>query len=95
MSDVTVAPHLHAAIDAGELDVAEEKLMQHPEFQAAIKKFKLPAGAKVVADPWGYGCDSDKPSPRLATFCVFYYRNDNPDGNYYANPLPIMPIMNA
>lgn len=93
VSDTIAQPHLHASIDTGELEIAEAKLLENADFQEAVKRLKLPSGARLVTDPWIYGCDSDEPKPRLTTYCVYYYRNENPDGNYYANPLPLMPVM--
>lgn len=54
-SCIRAPDNLHVSPDMAEMVAAEEALLAHPEFQAAIAKLQLPPNAKVVADGWIYG----------------------------------------
>ena len=45
----------HVAADGMEMLMAEEALLNDPQFREVIAKLRLPADAKVVADGWIYG----------------------------------------
>jgi primary-amine oxidase len=100
--------NLHVPVDTYEMIAAEEALLNHPEFKAAVAKMDLPKDAKVVADAWIYGrsltrkvtlimvgADSTDPAPRYITFMVYLSFDSNPDTCHYAAPLPITPTILA
>jgi primary-amine oxidase len=67
-------------------------------FQDKIKEFKLPEGFEVVIEPWPYGSsDLEDGSDRLFQALIFArdMRSGNADSNFYAYPIPLIPIMNA
>lgn len=69
-----------------------------PEFQKAISEFTLPEGFEVVIEPWPYGgLDLEDENRRYFQGLIFAQdtRNGNPDSNFYAFPLPLIPVMDA
>lgn len=69
-----------------------------PEFQKAISEFELPEGFEVVVEPWPYGGpDEEEENRRYFQGLCFAQdtRNKNPDSNFYAYPLPLIPVMDA
>lgn len=67
-------------------------------FQAEIKKLKLPNGFEVIIEPWPYGGpDQDEENRRYFQGLCFAQdqSSGNPDSNFYAYPLPIIPVMDA
>ncbi|OCK78759.1 copper amine oxidase-like protein [Lepidopterella palustris CBS 459.81] len=67
-------------------------------FQAAIAEFKLPEGFEVVIEPWPYGgLDLGSENRRYFQGLCFAQdlRSNNPDANFYAYPLPLIPVMDA
>lgn len=67
-------------------------------FQEAIAELKLPEGFEVVIEPWPYGGLDLEDEPRRY-FQGLIFANDtrsgNPDSNFYAYPLPLIPVMDA
>jgi primary-amine oxidase len=58
----------------------------------------LPEGFEVVIEPWPYGGrDEENDFARYFQGLIFAQdtRTGNPDSNFYAYPLPIIPIMDA
>ena len=72
-------------------------LLEDPLFKDAIAKLNLPKNCVVEIDPWMYGCDTTEPRPfRLPFLCYArHWSNNHPDGNLYAVPLPIIPVMDV
>ncbi|CAE7007373.1 hypothetical protein CFE70_001440 [Pyrenophora teres f. teres 0-1] len=67
-------------------------------FKKAAAEFKLPEGFEWVIEPWPYGGNEE------GTECKRYFqglcfaqdtRNGNPDANFYAYPIPIIPVMDT
>ncbi|KAF4458210.1 copper amine oxidase 1, partial [Fusarium albosuccineum] len=68
-----------------------------PVVQEKIKELRIPEGFEVVVEPWPYGApDPADGDERLFQALLFAQdqRSGNPDSNFYAYPLPIIPIMN-
>jgi len=81
-----------------EFDVLVEVCQQSKLFQDALKEFTLPEGFEVVIEPWPYGgLDLTDEDRRYFQGLIFAQdtRNGNPDSNFYAFPLPLIPIMDA
>ena len=67
-------------------------------FQDAIKEFSIPEGFELVVEPWPYGGPdpTDEHKRYFQGLCFAQdKRNGNPDSNYYAYPIPLIPIMDA
>lgn len=67
-------------------------------FQDAIAEFEIPEGYEVVVEPWPYGgLDENDENRRYFQGLIFAQdtRNGNPDSNFYAFPLPLIPILDA
>lgn len=67
-------------------------------FQDAVAELTLPEGFEVVIEPWPYGgLDTTDENRRYFQGLIFAQdtRNGNPDSNFYAFPLPLIPIMDA
>lgn len=73
-----------------------EVCKESKSFQDALKEFTLPDGFEVVVEPWPYGgLDLTDENRRFFQGLIFAQdtRNGNPDSNFYAFPLPLIPIM--
>lgn len=69
-----------------------------PLYQSKLQELKLPDGFEVVIEPWPYGgMDAKEENRRYFQGLLFAQdkRNGNPDSNFYAFPLPLIPIMDA
>lgn len=67
-------------------------------FKEKIAELRLPEGFEVVVEPWPYGApDPADGDTRFFQALIFARdtRNGNPDSNFYAFPLPLIPIMDA
>ena len=67
-------------------------------FQQELAKLKLPEGFQVVIEPWPYGgADQDQENRRYFQGLCFAQNTSsgNPDSNFYAYPLPLIPVMDA
>ena len=67
-------------------------------FKTAVAEMNLPEGFEVVIEPWPFGGRDDKNDlKRYFQGLIFAQdiRNGNPDSNFYAFPLPIIPVMDA
>lgn len=67
-------------------------------FKDAIAEFKLPEGFELVVEPWPYGgLDSTEENRRYFQGLCFARdtRSGNDDSNFYAYPLPLIPVMDA
>jgi len=69
-----------------------------PLFKDAISEFTLPEGFEVIVEPWPYGGpDPDDENRRYFQGLCFAQdkRTKNEDSNFYAYPLPLIPVMDA
>ncbi|PNS19643.1 Copper amine oxidase 1 [Sphaceloma murrayae] len=86
----------HAALTIDEFDILVKVCEESPDFQAAIAEFKLPEGFEVVVEPWPYGgLEDTEEESRYFQGLIFGQdtRTKNPDANFYAYPLPLIPVM--
>lgn len=93
----TVGSEFLVSLCTWEFEHFLEVCMASPMFQERIKQFVLPPGFEVVVEPWPYG-GLEKDDPRGRRFfqgLVFAMDKSigNPDSNFYAFPLPIIPVM--
>ncbi|KAK4687181.1 primary-amine oxidase, partial [Tremellales sp. Uapishka_1] len=94
-SQVPVPGQHHVPADVLEMVAAEEALMKNEEFIKVVNSLGLPSQAKVVSDAWIYGADTMEKMPRLINFMCYLSFSDSADTNFYAAPLPIMPVVSA
>ncbi|KAK7992080.1 hypothetical protein PG988_000874, partial [Apiospora saccharicola] len=88
----------HGSLAIHEFDVLVQVVQDSPLFQAKIKELNLPEGFEVVVEPWPYGApDAADGRKRLFQALIFARdtRSGNPDSNFYAYPLPLIPVMDA
>ncbi|KAI4944622.1 hypothetical protein J4E91_008627 [Alternaria rosae] len=67
-------------------------------FKEAMAEIKLPDGFELVVEPWPYGgLDIGAENRRYFQGLCFAQdmRNGNADSNFYAYPLPLIPVMDA
>ncbi|KAF2213612.1 hypothetical protein CERZMDRAFT_120834 [Cercospora zeae-maydis SCOH1-5] len=90
--------NMHAPGDAEEILALERIALADEGVQAELAKLQLPAGAKIVADPWIYGSDGINDDDRLWQ-CWLYMRDpnnsDEVDSNHYAFPLTPAPVIDT
>ncbi|GAM82038.1 hypothetical protein ANO11243_000170 [Dothideomycetidae sp. 11243] len=96
--NVRLGPNVHASLSYEEVITMEKIVLEHPDVKAAVAKLQLPEGTVLVCDPWPYGSDGIDDDDRLWQ-CFMYMRDpdhaDDPDGNHYAIPLNISPVING
>ncbi|KAK8045034.1 hypothetical protein PG993_005058, partial [Apiospora rasikravindrae] len=88
----------HGSLAIHEFDTLVQVVQASPLFQAKIAELDLPAGFEVVVEPWPYGApDAADGRKRLFQALIFARdtRSGNPDSNFYAYPLPLIPVMDA
>lgn len=81
-----------------EFDKVVACVQNSPVFKEKLKSVKLPEGFQLVIEPWPYGGpdDSDGQSRLFQALCFGQdTRNGNPDSNFYAYPLPFIPIVDG
>ncbi|RSL57577.1 Copper amine oxidase 1 [Fusarium duplospermum] len=84
-----------ASLSTWEFDQLVKCVTENAEVQAKIADLKLPAGFEVVIEPWPFGApDPRDGDDRLFQALMFAQRSGNPDSNFYAYPLPIIPVVN-
>lgn len=67
-------------------------------FQEKLEAIELPEGFDVVIEPWPYGGPdlADGPTRLFQGLCFGRdTRSGNPDANFYAYPLPLIPVVDA
>ncbi|KAL1993939.1 hypothetical protein VTN49DRAFT_2608 [Thermomyces lanuginosus] len=91
-----VGGEFHAALTIDEFGIFVETCEASPLYQAALAEFRLPEGFEVVIEPWPYGgMDDSDENRRYFQGLIFARdtRSGNQDSNFYAYPLPIIPVM--
>lgn len=67
-------------------------------FQEKLRSIQLPEGFELVVEPWPYG-GPDEADGQTRLFQALCFgrdtRSGNPDSNFYAYPLPFIPIVDA
>ncbi|KAF1915674.1 copper amine oxidase [Ampelomyces quisqualis] len=87
-----------ACLTLWEFQTLVEACNKSKGFQDAILEFKLPEGFELVVEPWPYGgLDVGAENQRYFQGLCFAQdmNNKNADSNFYAYPLPIIPVMDA
>lgn len=67
-------------------------------FKSKIAEFKLPEGFEAVVEPWPYGAADPNDDGRRLFQGIVYAVNrkvGGKDSNFYAYPIPLIPIMDA
>lgn len=94
--DSQLRAKLTGASTSWEFDILVEDLKRCPEVQERIASFQLPEGFDVVIEPWPYG-GNDLPGDVRRNYQGLMFaidtRSGNPDANFYAYPLPFIPVM--
>ena len=88
----------HASLTVWEFRTLVEACEKSDLFNDAIKEFELPANFKVIIEPWPYGgADKDEENRRYFQGLCFAQdeSSGNEDSNFYAFPLPLIPVMDA
>lgn len=81
-----------------EFDVLLDACSASPLFQDALAELALPEGFEVIVEPWPYGgLNATEENRRYFQGLCFAQdkRSGNPDSNFYAYPLPLIPVMDA
>ncbi|KAH8819790.1 copper amine oxidase [Xylogone sp. PMI_703] len=102
-SNLRLGPNVHSNADGEEIILAEKVALEDEGVKAELAKLKLPEGTVVISDPWIYGSDGINDglfTDAKRMFQCFLYLLDpkNPadkDGNHYAMPLAISPVISA
>ncbi|KAH8890097.1 copper amine oxidase [Thozetella sp. PMI_491] len=88
----------HASLTVFEFDVLVKCINESPLFQEKLKSIELPEGFELVVEPWPYGgADPEDGTTRFFQGLCFGRdtRSGNPDSNFYAYPIPLIPIMDV
>ncbi|PPJ60912.1 hypothetical protein CBER1_06225 [Cercospora berteroae] len=97
-SHEVIGKDLHAPVKFSEFHALVDAVKESKEFQNAIGEFEIPEGFEIVVEPWPYGGpDLEEENRRYFQGLIFAQdiRNKNPDSNFYAWPLPLIPVMDA
>ncbi|OAP65649.1 copper amine oxidase 1 [Fonsecaea erecta] len=98
VSHVVVDKSQHASLTLSEFDVLVEVCKASQMFKDVCAEFSLPEGFEVIVEPWPYGgLSPDEENRRYFQGLCFARdtRSGNPDSNFYAYPLPFIPVMDA
>ncbi|KAK5459814.1 hypothetical protein LTS15_003943 [Exophiala xenobiotica] len=99
ISHAVVDENQHAGLTIrfrDEFDVLVEVCKSSQMFRDICAEFTLPEGFEVVIEPWPYGgLSSEEENRRYFQGLCFAQdtRSGNPDSNFYAYPLPFIPVM--
>jgi primary-amine oxidase len=63
---ITQLDGIQGPIDMDEYKDVEQACLVHPQVLQEVEKMKLPAGVKVICEPWIYGTDDPDETRRLA-----------------------------
>ncbi|KPI34731.1 Copper amine oxidase 1 [Cyphellophora attinorum] len=95
---IIVPEEHHASLSIPEFRYLVNAVAESKLFADAVAELKLPEGFEVVVEPWPYdGLGADEENNRYFQGLCFGRdtRQNNPDSNFYAYPLPLIPVMNA
>ncbi|EFY97714.1 copper amine oxidase family protein [Metarhizium robertsii] len=88
----------HASLSIYEFERVVEVVKNSQVFQEKLKSIELPEGFELVVEPWPYG-GPDEADGQTRLFQALCFgrdtRSGNPDSNFYAYPLPFIPIVDA
>jgi primary-amine oxidase len=83
-------------ISSGELEEVVHIIEASPLYKAALAELSLPAHLEPVIEPWPYGTlELDDEPGRYFQGLVYAQdkRSGNPDTNFYAFPVPMIPVV--
>ncbi|KHN93828.1 copper amine oxidase [Metarhizium album ARSEF 1941] len=88
----------HASLSIFEFERVVECITKSSVFQEKLKTIELPEGFELVVEPWPYG-GPDEADGQTRFFQGLCFgrdtRSGNPDSNFYAYPLPFIPVVDA
>ncbi|KAK1994610.1 copper amine oxidase [Colletotrichum falcatum] len=93
-----IGPEHHAGLATFEFETLAQVVESSALFKEKIADLKLPDGFEVVIEPWPYGGPDPEDGDRRFFQALIFARDTrsgNPDSNFYAYPLPLIPIMDA
>jgi len=79
-----------------EFEVLVNVCKADPKFKQAIADLNIPDYYEIIVEPWPYGgLDEEDESRRYFQGLIFAQdtRNKNADSNFYAFPLPLIPVL--
>lgn len=82
----------------GEFDHLIDAVWASKLFRNALAEFNIPEGFEVLVEPWPYGgLDATDENERYCQGLCYAQdtRTGNPDANFYAYPIPLIPVMDA
>ncbi|KAJ9603955.1 hypothetical protein H2200_011477 [Cladophialophora chaetospira] len=97
-SQTVVDKSHHASLTLSEFDTLVEVCTKSQLFKEACAEYQLPEGFEVIVEPWPYGGLSPGEENRRYFQGLCFARDTrsgNPDSNFYAFPLPFIPVMDA
>lgn len=88
---------MHSSLVMDEIRAVADAAARSELFKAKLAEFDLPEGFEAVVEPWPYGgSDSTDDNTRLFQGIVYAVnKSQGPDSNFYAYPIPIIPVMDA
>ncbi|KAM0208416.1 hypothetical protein ACHAQD_011625 [Fusarium lateritium] len=91
-----VTPEHQASLTMAEFEEVVEAVGKSELFKEKLSKIQLPEGFEPVIEPWPYGApDLADGNTRYFQALVFARdtRTGHPDSNFYAFPVPLIPVM--
>ncbi|RVX71422.1 Copper amine oxidase 1 [Exophiala mesophila] len=88
----------HAGLTLAEFGTLVDVCYASQEFKDVIAEFELPEGFEVIVEPWPYGGPLPEEENRRYFQGLCFARDTrsgNADSNFYAYPLPFIPVMDA
>ncbi|KAG5928513.1 hypothetical protein E4U42_000496 [Claviceps africana] len=82
---------------AEDIDQFAKHCLSSDLFHDAMSEFSLPEGFEVVIEAWPYGASDGEEARKYTQGLVFARdaRNNHPDSNHYAYPIPIVPVVDC
>ncbi|CRK31911.1 hypothetical protein BN1723_014575 [Verticillium longisporum] len=97
--DTKIVAKVHqASLVLFEFDDLVNACKESPLFQEKIAALELPKDFEVVVEPWPYGAPEVADGDTRLFQALIFARDTssgNPDSNFYAFPLPLIPVMDA
>ncbi|PNH77312.1 hypothetical protein VD0001_g220 [Verticillium dahliae] len=97
--DTKIVAKVHqASLVLSEFDDLVNACKESPLFQEKIAALELPKDFEVVVEPWPYGAPEMADGDTRLFQALIFARDassGNPDTNFYAFPLPLIPVMDA
>ncbi|BFZ53219.1 Cytochrome c oxidase subunit 1 [Savitreella phatthalungensis] len=89
-------PSMVPPIDVDEMNDIEKVVLADQTVQKEIEALQLPAGHRVIVDPWMYGTDDTEEGHRWLWQAYMYVtKGEHPEQNFYSLPLDFSPVFDA